>query len=160
MLKVALLYSTFITMISPKIKTLFIEIVSALVIFLFIYASVSKIIDYQKFKIQLGQSPILTSLAGFTSWFIPAIEILVSILLILPRYRLAGLYASFSLMAMFSAYIVAITKYSEFIPCSCGGVLQHMNWNEHLIFNLVFFTLIASSIMLFRTKSNRSILLQ
>jgi uncharacterized membrane protein YphA (DoxX/SURF4 family) len=144
----------------PKIKTLFTEIVSALVMFLFVYASISKIVDYQKFKIQLGQSPILTSIAGFTSWFVPTIEILVSVLLILPRYRLAGLYLSFGLMAMFSAYIVAITKYSEFIPCSCGGVLQHMNWNEHLIFNLVFFALIASSILLYQTKSNKAILLQ
>src|SRR5450432_4115984 len=141
-------------------KMIFIETVSALVIFLFIYASVSKLVDYQKFQVQLGQSPILTSIAGFIAWFIPAIEITISILLLFPRYRLIGLYASFSLMTVFTAYIIAIIRYSEFVPCSCGGVLQHMNWNQHLIFNLVFFALTAGSILLYQTKSNKSVLLQ
>ncbi len=129
-----------------KFKNIFIETVSALVVFLFIYASVSKLADYQKFHVQLGQSPILTSIAGFIAWFIPAIEIIISILIIFPRYRLIGLYAAFSLMTVFTAYIIVITRYSEFVPCSCGGVLQHMNWNQHLLFNLVFFALTAGSI--------------
>jgi hypothetical protein len=28
------------------------------------------------------------------------------------------------------------------LPCSCGGILQSMNWTQHLIFN-IFFTLLG-----------------
>jgi hypothetical protein len=41
-------------------------------------------------------------------------------------------------MTMFTAYIVAILKFSDFVPCSCGGVLEHLGWPEHLILNIAF----------------------
>jgi hypothetical protein len=41
-------------------------------------------------------------------------------------------------MVMFTTYIIAITQFSDYIPCSCGGILQKMNWNQHLVFNIVF----------------------
>jgi len=63
------------------------------------------------------------------------------------RFRLLGLYASFSLMVMFTAYIIAITKFSDYIPCSCGGVLQNMSWNQHLIFNIGFILLAVAGII-------------
>jgi uncharacterized membrane protein YphA (DoxX/SURF4 family) len=105
-----------------------IEIISALFVLLFLYAALTKVLDYEKFRVQLGQSPLLTAFAGFVAWFIPAVEILISVLLIFSRTRLVALYASFSLMVMFTAYIVAITQFSEYVPCSCGGVLQNMGW--------------------------------
>ncbi len=109
-----------------------------LIIFLFVYAAASKLLDYQKFQVQLGQSPMLTILQDGLPGSFLAIEILIAILLALPKYSLVGLYASFSLMVMFTTYIIAITRFSEYIPCSCGGVLQHMTWNQHLVFNLFF----------------------
>ncbi len=116
------------------------KFIAALFILLFTYAACSKLIDYPKFRIQLGLSPLLTSFAGWIAWLVPATEITIAVLLFTGRFRLLGLYASFSLMTMFTAYIVAITRFSEFIPCSCGGILQSMSWNQHLVFN-IFFTL-------------------
>jgi uncharacterized membrane protein YphA (DoxX/SURF4 family) len=129
-------------------KTTIIDIISALFILLFIYASVSKFIDFDKFQIQLGQSPLLTSFAEVVAWTIPVIEIFISLLLVFDKTRLLGLYGAFSLMTLFSFYIIAITKYSYFIPCSCGGILQHMSWNQHLAFNIVFIILSATGIFL------------
>ena len=125
-----------------------IEIIVALLILLFIYASASKLLDYQKFRVQLGQSPLLTALAGWVSWVIPSLEIIISIMLAFPKSRLIGLYASFSLMVMFTAYIIAITKFSDYVPCSCGGVLQNMSWNQHLVFNIGFVLLAVAGIIL------------
>ncbi len=66
----------------------------------------------------------------------------------LPRLCLAGLYAAFSLMTMFTAYIVAILRFSDYVPCSCGGVLQNMTWNQHLVFNIAFVLLALTGIIL------------
>ena len=124
------------------------EAISFLLIFIFVYAAFSKILDFQKFRVQLGQSPMLTAFAGWVVWIIPAVEILISLMLAIPRYRLAGLYASFSLMVMFTAYIIAITRFSEYVPCSCGGVLQNMSWNQHLLFNIGFVLIALTGVIL------------
>jgi uncharacterized membrane protein YphA (DoxX/SURF4 family) len=130
-------------------KELLIDLVSALFVVLFIYAAASKLLDYDKFKVQLGQSPLLTAVAGVMAWLVPAVEIVVAVMLLSHRYRLIALYASFGLMVMFSAYIVVITRFSDYVPCSCGGVLEKLNWNEHLVFNLVFVVLAFVSILLY-----------
>src|ERR1700741_3050366 len=110
-------------------KQLMLEIISALFILLFMYAAASKLLDWQKFRVQLGQSPLLTSFAGWMVWLVPSVEIIISLMLTTSRFRRIGLYASFSLMVMFTAYIIAITRFSDYVPCSCGGVLENMTWN-------------------------------
>lgn len=119
----------------PKIA---LEIISFLLVLLFTYAAANKLIDYQKFTVQIGLSPLLTGFSGFIPWMVITIEFIISFLLLLPRFRLVALFASFGLMTMFTAYIVAILKFSSFVPCSCGGVLEKLGWTEHLIFNSCF----------------------
>lgn len=129
------------------IKKYFIDIVSYLFIALFTYAAFSKLSDYESFTIQLGQSPLLSAFAGWVAWFIPALEIGIAILIMFNRTRFFALVVSFGLMMMFSAYIFIILHYSEFVPCSCGGILEKMTWNQHLLFNLVFCFLAAVAII-------------
>lgn len=114
------------------------DVICILFIILFTYAAVNKLLDIEKFTLHISRSPLLTSIAGFIAWFIPAIEIAITLLLVSRRYRIIGLYASFTLMIMFTGYIIAITQFSEDIPCSCGGVLENMGWTEHLFFNIGF----------------------
>ncbi|HWJ91892.1 MAG TPA: MauE/DoxX family redox-associated membrane protein [Flavisolibacter sp.] len=121
--------------------------VASLLILLFVYAAVSKLLDYQKFRVQLGQSPLLTNFAFVLAWFVPALEIIIAVLLATDRYRLTALYASFSLMVVFSAYIFFITRFASHVPCSCGGVLEKMSWDQHLIFNIVFVVMAAVAIL-------------
>jgi uncharacterized membrane protein YphA (DoxX/SURF4 family) len=128
-------------------KQYFQEFAAFLFILLFTYAGFSKLLDYQKFRVQLGQSPLLTAFSGWVAWIIPLVEILISLFLLFPKFRTIALYASFSLMVVFTAYIVAILRFSEFIPCSCGGILQNMTWSTHLKFNLCFVLLAAGAIM-------------
>lgn len=94
--------------------------------------------DYTRFVIQLGQSPMLTRWAVVISWFIPAIELIISILLTFRNTRLIGLHSALSLMAMFTTYIILATRFSDFVPCSCGGVIENLTWSQHLVFNLFF----------------------
>lgn len=133
-------------------RDVIVDVICALVISLFVYAAITKLLDYQKFRVQIGQSPLLTAFAGWVAWMVPAVELIISALLITIRFRLIALYASFGLMVMFTAYIIAITQFSDYIPCSCGGVLEKLNWTQHLIFNLVFVVLTLLAIVLHVTK--------
>jgi uncharacterized membrane protein YphA (DoxX/SURF4 family) len=112
-----------------------------LYVVLFIYAAVSKLLDFEQFRLQLGQSPLLSAFAGWASVGVPTVELFISLLLIFPKFRLAGLFASLSLMVMFTTYIIIILYFSAFIPCSCGGILEKMSWAQHLVFNVGFIVL-------------------
>ncbi|MFV5688925.1 MauE/DoxX family redox-associated membrane protein [Flavobacterium sp. ZT3R25] len=121
--------------------------------FLFTYAAISKIIDFENFRIQLGQSPLLSSFAALIVWTVPALELLISGLLFFKRHRLKALLAAYTLMVMFTSYIYIILNYSSYIPCSCGGILEKLGWTEHLLFNLLFIIMAGISIrLLSKTK--------
>jgi len=127
--------------------------VSYFFILLFIYASVSKLTDFENFQVQIAQSPILSAYAEVISYAVISIELLTVILLSLPRRRVTGLFFSLALMMCFTAYIYIILHYSDFVPCSCGGILEKMDWNEHLIFNIA--CVILASIAIILTYYNR-----
>lgn len=132
---------------NTKAKETFIKITGWLYALLFLYASVAKIIDYQDFRIQLGQSPLFAAIAIPVSIAVPVAEIIVAFLLFSEKFRMPALFAGYGLMCMFSAYIYIILNYSPYVPCSCGGVLEKMDWNQHLLFNLVFVILAAIAIV-------------
>lgn len=131
-----------------------IDIISAVFVVLFVYAAGSKLMDYGKFRVQLSQSPLLTVFAGIVVWLVPAVEITVAALLITIRFRLIGLYATFTLMVMFTAYIVAITQFSDYVPCSCGGVLEKLSWNQHLVFNIIFTALAFVAVLYYPKEAS------
>lgn len=139
-------------------RKLAIEIISFLFILLFIYAALNKLIDYQKFVIQVGQSPLLTGFGNSIPWMVIVLEILTAVTLMIPAFRLIGFFAAFSLMTMFTTYIIVVLNFSPYLPCSCGGVLERLGWTEHLIFNVAFLLLALTGIIL-QLEERRPVLL-
>lgn len=136
-------------------KGIFIKTVCILYVLLFTYAAVSKILDFERFQVQLAQSPLLSAFALWVSWIVIGIELVIVLLLMITKSRIAGLFAALGMMTMFTVYIFIILHYSSFIPCSCGGILEKMTWNVHLIFNMLFMML-AISALYFYTRKHRS----
>lgn len=133
-------------------RSISIELIAFLFAVLFLYAAVSKLLDFQKFAVQVNQSPILTGLGGFIPMAVIGVEIVTCLLLYIPRLRLAGLLVSFTLMTIFTTYIVVILTVSPYVPCSCGGVLEHLGWGEHLLFNSAFIVLAVAGILMERKQ--------
>jgi uncharacterized membrane protein YphA (DoxX/SURF4 family) len=114
------------------------EIILILLVILWIYTGLTKMINYADTRFQMGRSPFIKPMAGFVAATLPAFEIIVAGLLVFKRTRLLGLYASFFLMLLFTGYIYAMLHYSYYVPCSCGGVLAILTWNQHLLFNTIY----------------------
>jgi uncharacterized membrane protein YphA (DoxX/SURF4 family) len=131
-----------------------VQIICSLLIVLFIYAGLSKLLNYQSFRFELGRSPFITKIAGFVAWSLPTIELVISILLVIKKTRLLGLYASFFLMVLFTGYIYMMLHYSPFLPCSCGGILSSMSWSQHFYFNILFTCLALIGALLDSKKQN------
>jgi uncharacterized membrane protein YphA (DoxX/SURF4 family) len=140
--------------LNTKIQNLFLELICLLYVLLFVYAAVSKLLDFENFQIQLGQSPLLSAFASWVSWLVPTIELIIVLLLLYPKWRVIALLTAFSLMVMFTAYIFIILNYSSFVPCSCGGILEKMGWTEHLIFNIFFVILAILGLLLEKQKNH------
>ncbi len=137
---------------SIKYKTIAVDTISVLFVVLFVYAAVSKILDFNVFVGQLAQSPLLSAFAYPIALLVPTVEICIAVLLMISKFRYFALFATYLLMVMFTAYILIILNFSDFIPCSCGGVLEKLSWTQHLLFNIGF--IILSGLALFCIPSD------
>ena len=139
-------------------KQVLLECVCALLILLFLYASISKFLDFKTFIDQMNNQPLPNSWTPFLVWAIPLLEIAISIALIFEYTRMLGLYASLALMLLFTVYTgIILLHFFPYIPCSCGGVIQKLTWTQHLILNLFYIALSGLGIILQHRKSLNSI---
>jgi uncharacterized membrane protein YphA (DoxX/SURF4 family) len=125
-----------------KLKKIVPIVAAILLVILFLYTGISKLADYARFRKTIADASLLAPVAGFLAWAVPAGEIITAVLLLIRRSRLAGLYISFVMMLLFTGYIIWLLYFMEGVACGCGGVLEAMDWEQHLIFNIAF-TLLA-----------------
>jgi uncharacterized membrane protein YphA (DoxX/SURF4 family) len=137
-------------------RTTIFESITILNIILFLYTGIAKLMDYNVFKEQLADSPILEPFAKPVALSLPFVEFLVVVLLIIPRWRLKGLYSCLGLMIIFTGYIIALFSFSKEMPCSCGGIIELLSWKQHLVFNIGFILLNTWAIILFKKQKKES----
>lgn len=119
---------------------------------LFVYAAFSKFLDFENFQVQLAQSPLLSAYAEFISFAVIIVELTLAFYLCLLPFQKLALYGSLGLMSAFTIYIYLILNYSDFVPCSCGGILEKLGWTEHLIFNIIIVILALTAILVKERK--------
>jgi hypothetical protein len=123
------------------------EILTILLVLLFSYTAVSKFLDYDKFVFQmrLAPVPVMAWLAPILGWLVPIIEMILviglSLSLFIPRFLRRSLAASVALLSLFEIYIVAMLLTGHHLPCTCGGIISTMSWQQHLVFNAAFILL-------------------
>jgi hypothetical protein len=123
-----------------------------LCMFLFLYTAYAKLVDHDLFLKGLSGVQLLSGWAVFISWFVPLIEVLTFVLLLIPATVKGGLYLFLAMMAVFTGYISAVLLWEKTIPCHCGGVIEKLSWTQHLWFNLAF---IAIAIIALRLHKSR-----
>ena len=126
-------------------KGIIVDIISCLYALLFLYTGMNKLVSHDLFVASMQKSPVLHSYAPFLAITVPALEIMIALALAvplyiyLPRWRTRGLFSGTLLMALFTGYVWYILyTSSQHLPCSCGGIIQQMNWHQHLYFNTGF----------------------
>ena len=119
-----------------------IKIICTLLVFLFVYAAVSKLADVTTFAADMRNQPFPAFAKPILVWAVPMTELIIAALLIFDTTRLMGLYASLILMVAFTSYTgVVLLHFFKYVPCSCGGVIKNLSWQQHLVFNLFFVTI-------------------
>jgi uncharacterized membrane protein YphA (DoxX/SURF4 family) len=123
---------------------LIIEFCALILALLFAYTGIVKFYDWQASKLAMYNQVIPDWSKDLLLYGIPAIELVLSGLLLVPKFRRIGFIASTLLMGIFTAYVAWVWfGLAGRVPCSCGGIISSLSWGQHLILNLVFLGIAA-----------------
>jgi uncharacterized membrane protein YphA (DoxX/SURF4 family) len=134
--------------LSVSTKEHIMDAVVYLFIILFMYTAASKFFTISSFASTLAKSPLIGNMNYVVAWGIPIIEVIISILLILPSFRRVGLYAALILMVAFTIYLAYMILSDSKLPCHCGGVISTMSWQQHIWFNMGFIVLAITGLVI------------
>lgn len=127
------------------------EIITYLLILLFLYTAVNKGANIGRFYGEINNQPFDNRLTPFLTYGIPAAELLIAALIAWPPTRLKGCYAYTVVMIIFTIYVALITfGYYPRRPCGCAGVIENLSWPGHLVFNCIFTLLGAAAIVFYK----------
>lgn len=139
-------------------RKIIIEIISSLLILLFLYASVSKWLAFKTFIGDMNNQPFPNWMTPYLVTIIPVAEVLIAVGLIFEKTRVPALYASLVLMMAFTIYTVTVLAHLfKYVPCSCGGVIKKLTWPQHLFFNLFFVAISILGIWLKKRDSQPNV---
>ncbi|OMP80356.1 MauE/DoxX family redox-associated membrane protein [[Flexibacter] sp. ATCC 35208] len=131
-------------------KKLLIEIIASLLVILFLYTGLNKLIEHATFRHQLSISPwsLLAAWSGVVSWALPIGEVLLAAMLLITAFRMTAFIASAILFAGFLVYLGILLSSGANLPCTCGGIISSMSWNAHVWFDAAFLLLCIAGIYL------------
>lgn len=123
------------------------ELSSALIVFLFVYAALSKLLHFRQFWGDMHNQPFPAWFAAALTVLVPLAELAIAAALLMKRRRRQGFWGAFVLMLLFTLYTAAILMgLFPRVPCSCGGVIRELGWAQHLLLNLFFLLLSITGI--------------
>lgn len=136
--------------LSTKSRETIVDVAAYLFIILFMYTAANKILTLNSFASTLAKMSFIGRYSKILAWGIPILEIVVSIVLIIPSFRRRGLRASLFLMIIFTVYLIYMVLSKSKLPCNCGGVISSMTWHQHIWFNLSFIALAMLGILVYK----------
>jgi len=131
---------------TKKLRLLALEIISAILVLLWIYTAGDKFADYESYRRSMYLQVFNEKILHILIPSLPFAELVEAGLLMSTRHRGYGLRFSALLMALFTGY-VALVYFGYFPerPCSCAGLFEKMSWGPHLLMNglLLIITLVG-----------------
>ena len=163
-------------MIAMK-RLILLEAICFLLALLFLYTAISKLVAFHQFAYDMHNQV-------FPHWVVdyilipgvPTIEILIatglyatsaksisipignkSLRFSMPALRLPALFASLTMMFLFTVY-TSLVLWHIFprVPCSCGGIIRSLSWKQHVFFNVFFLGVSIAGIWLYKTEKRNN----
>jgi uncharacterized membrane protein YphA (DoxX/SURF4 family) len=122
-------------------KLVITDLIVYLFVLLFVYTATSKLLTIETFKNVLTHYPLIGAYHLLIAYSVPLVELVVAAFLVLPGTRRLGLYGAFGSMIVFLIYILYMFYSGSRLPCSCGGIISQLSWQQHIWFNAVLIAL-------------------
>lgn len=141
-----------ISRLSDSTKDKIVNGIRYICLFLFAYTAYAKIIDHDRFLHGLTRVHLISGFAVLISFLVPVVEVLVVILLIIPRTLKIGLSLFTLIMSAFTIYIISAMIWEPKLPCHCGGAIEKLSWGQHIWFNIAFIFLASMGLWLIKSS--------
>lgn len=130
------------------------ERVAALVTVCVLLAALSFTFNHwTAFEMKILKAPFIpVMLIQPLTFLIPILEILIIVLLLIPKQVAKGWKLNIGLQMMLSCYLLLLISESSGPPCGCGGIFPMLDIHQHLY--LQIFLLILSLISLVMDQSH------
>jgi Ca2+/Na+ antiporter len=139
---------------SENKKEILITVFRYLCLFLFVYTAYAKLIDHERFFRGLTKVHMVSNHAAVISYLVPLVEIVISILLIVPNTIKIGLIMFVVTMTAFTVYIIGALIWESKLPCHCGGAIEKLSWTQHVWFNIAFIILAFAALWIFNLNKS------
>lgn len=121
------------------------DIIYFFLIFFICYVFVNKLLDINAFISNISKTGLFSELFNkFLAYFVLLIETIAVILLFFNKKR--GLYFCLFIFSAFTLYISFLNYTNRYEVCGCGGILNGLSFNIHLIINIILIFLSTISI--------------
>lgn len=124
--------------------------ISLACLFLFALSAYEKFTDLERFTAGLAKVKWIGPYAAFVAIAVPIVELIISVLLVIPATQKLGLWAFATLLFVFTLYIASMLLWAEKLPCHCNLILEKLSFGEHLVFNIGFILLALWGIYLMK----------
>lgn len=121
---------------------------------LFFYTAYAKTVDHARFLAGLTRVHLISGFAVFISFAVPAVEVIVAVLLLIPQTAKIGLYSFIAVMSSFTIYIICAMIWEPYLPCRCGGAIEKLSWGQHIWFNLAFIAIAVVALRLIHLNTS------
>lgn len=135
-------------------KKIFLTTITALLILLFLYIAVTKMLNYNMFRHILSVSPLIGSGSTVVALSLLIIMIWISILLLMPATRLWGMYGAATVMLVITLYLGYVIYFTVRENYPFSGVIRPrmgifgLTWKQFFAFDIFFLLLSLLGILL------------
>lgn len=133
-----------------KYRNIAVESICLLYLLLFSYTAINKLI----LEVPISNSTVWSSLIKWPVLLVSLLEFCLALLFVTEKKWFYGLLGSLSLTILLLFHTYIIIQCESIIPCSCGFILDKINWKQHLIFN-IFFTSLGLLSLLIPSKTKQ-----
>jgi hypothetical protein len=123
---------------SSEQSTLAIQLSSLVLILLFSYTALDKLIRWQESRNAFHNQTFPSELAEVLTFAVPITELLIVGLLLFTLTRWWGYLASILLLTIFITYVglIWVGAFPR-VPCNCAGIIDSLGWGAHFALNLI-----------------------
>ncbi|MCH7407290.1 MauE/DoxX family redox-associated membrane protein [Belliella aquatica] len=113
-------------------------LVLIVLITLWVYTGISKLVDFHGFKGAILNQSFSNEIGEYVAFIVPISELIIAGMLVFGKTRFLGLIASICMLCVFSTYVGLVwSEAFDRVPCGCAGIFESMGWGAHLIVNLI-----------------------
>ncbi len=129
------------------------EFVVLVIVGFFAYTLVNKLLQFEAFKLNVARTGLFEEhWVSVVAYFAIGAEIASISLLVFVRKW--GIRFALAMMLFFTLYIIYLASTGHYEVCGCGGVLNGLKFQWHLLINLVLFFILLLYALYYRTPSS------